>query len=229
MSYQLVTGDCREVLATMKDASVDCVVTDIPYNQVNRPIGDGFDKVRSFDKGEADSTPVNVRWVARELARVCCGSIYVWCAQEQLSALLRAFQGRGLTTRSIVWEKTDPSPINGQYLWLSGIEMCAFARNSNAWFGRFCRNTVLRGPIERNIDWHPTPKPVWLMRELVTASCPVGGTVLDPFMGSGSVGYAALSEGRRFIGIERNATWAEKARLRLNAAPYPSLMSELGA
>jgi site-specific DNA-methyltransferase (adenine-specific) len=44
---------------------------------------------------------------------------------------------------------------------------------------------------------------------------PHGGTVLDHFAGSGSTGCAALAEGRRFIGIEREAIYAQTARLRL--------------
>ena len=82
-------------------------------------------------------------------------------------------------------------------------------------FFRHCAHPLWRGPIERGIEWHPTPKPVWLMRELVTASVPEGGSVLDPFMGSGSVGVACMAENRNFTGIELNADWAERARRRI--------------
>ena len=65
---------------------------------------------------------------------------------------------------------------------------------------------------------HPTVKPTDLMRYLCRLVTPPGGTVLDPFMGSGSTGKAALLEGFLFIGIERDADYVEIARRRLDAA-----------
>jgi site-specific DNA-methyltransferase (adenine-specific) len=49
---------------------------------------------------------------------------------------------------------------------------------------------------------HPTPKPIALMRYLCRVYAPAGGVVLDPFLGSGSTGIAALQEGQSFIGID---------------------------
>jgi hypothetical protein len=65
---------------------------------------------------------------------------------------------------------------------------------------------------------HPTVKPTALMRYLVRLITPPGGLVLDPFMGSGSTGKAALLEGCRFLGIEREADYCAIARARLAAA-----------
>jgi DNA modification methylase len=62
---------------------------------------------------------------------------------------------------------------------------------------------------------HPTVKPTNLMRYLCRLVTPPGGVVLDPFMGSGSTGKAALLEGFRFIGIERDAQYLEIARARI--------------
>lgn len=62
---------------------------------------------------------------------------------------------------------------------------------------------------------HPTVKPTDLMRWLVRLVTPPGGVVLDPFCGSGSTGKAAMLEGFRFIGIEREEASAETARLRV--------------
>jgi len=56
------------------------------------------------------------------------------------------------------------------------------------------------------------------MKELVTASCPEGGTVLDPFMGSGSTGVACLETGRRFVGIEIDSDVYSLAKDRLEEA-----------
>lgn len=64
---------------------------------------------------------------------------------------------------------------------------------------------------------HPTVKPTDLMRYLCRLVTPPGGVVLDPFMGSGSTGKAAMLEGFRFIGIEREAEYLEIARARIEA------------
>lgn len=63
---------------------------------------------------------------------------------------------------------------------------------------------------------HPTVKPTALLRHLVRLVCPPGGTILDPFMGSGSTGVAAQREGFHFVGIEQSEEYAEIARRRLD-------------
>lgn len=62
---------------------------------------------------------------------------------------------------------------------------------------------------------HPTVKPLELMRWLTRLVCPQGGTVLDPFTGSGSTGAAGVLEGRRFLGIERDARYVPIAGARI--------------
>ena len=70
--------------------------------------------------------------------------------------------------------------------------------------------------MRRNV--HPTVKPTALMRYLCRLVTPLGGIVLDPFMGSGSTGKAAALEGFQFIGIEREAEYIEIAKARIEAA-----------
>lgn len=65
---------------------------------------------------------------------------------------------------------------------------------------------------------HPTVKPTSLMTYLCRLITPPGGTVLDPFAGSGSTGVAAIREGFAFLGIEKEAEYAEIAKARINAA-----------
>ena len=67
-------------------------------------------------------------------------------------------------------------------------------------------------------NYHPTVKPLALMRYLVRLVTPVGGVVLDPFAGSGSTGVAAVQEGRWFAGIEMDAGYCKIARARLRHA-----------
>lgn len=70
---------------------------------------------------------------------------------------------------------------------------------------------------------HPTVKPTDLMRYLCRLVTPPGGVVLDPFMGSGSTGKAAILEGFAFAGIEQDAEYVEIARRRIEAAKLPLL------
>lgn len=82
----------------------------------------------------------------------------------------------------------------------------------------YCPKASKKDREEGNI--HPTVKPADLMRYLVRLVTPDGGTVLDPFMGSGSTGKAAVSEGFRFIGIDMTPEYVEIARARIGAAVH---------
>jgi site-specific DNA-methyltransferase (adenine-specific) len=73
-------------------------------------------------------------------------------------------------------------------------------------------------PIPRNQNVHPTVKPTELMRYLVRMITPPNGTVLDPFMGSGSTGKAAVLERFSFIGIDQSADYLEIATARIKHA-----------
>jgi site-specific DNA-methyltransferase (adenine-specific) len=67
---------------------------------------------------------------------------------------------------------------------------------------------------------HPAQKPEKLIAKLILASCPPGGLVLDPFLGSGTTSVTAKKLGRRYTGIEINedyCLWAEKRLARADA------------
>lgn len=68
---------------------------------------------------------------------------------------------------------------------------------------------------------HPTVKPVSLLRHLVRLICPPNGIVLDPFMGSGSTGVAALEENCSFTGIEQDPAYLTVASARISSVPLP--------
>ena len=65
---------------------------------------------------------------------------------------------------------------------------------------------------------HPAEKPVELLERFVRVSCPENGVILDPFMGSGSTGVAAVKNHRDFIGIELDKKYFEIAKERINEA-----------
>ncbi|HEX7906829.1 MAG TPA: site-specific DNA-methyltransferase, partial [Paraburkholderia sp.] len=91
----------------------------------------------------------------------------------------------------------------------------------------------------RNGNHHPTVKPTDLMAYLCRLVTPPGGVVLDPFMGSGSTGKAAMREGFRFIGIDMTPEYVDIARARIQfefdrveqeraaAARQPDMFSEV--
>jgi DNA modification methylase len=73
----------------------------------------------------------------------------------------------------------------------------------------------LGGPIPKRKNIHPTVKPIDLMRYLCRLITPPGGTILEPFMGSGSTGIGAIKEGFNFIGIEREKEYFDIAKARI--------------
>lgn len=189
------------------------VLTDIPYGVVNR----SSNGLRNLDKGAADECSIPISLTMEHLIRIAKGSIYVFCGTEQVSEIRKRMIEHGLSTRLIIWEKTNPSPMNGQHIWLSGVECCVFGKRKGATFNLRCENTVLRYPCGRN-KLHPTQKPLELIKKLVLASTNQNAVVLDPFMGSGTTGVACINTGRRFIGIEKDDHWFEVARNRIEQA-----------
>jgi site-specific DNA-methyltransferase (adenine-specific) len=79
-----------------------------------------------------------------------------------------------------------------------------------------CPDRTFVNPTRAN--HHPTVKPTTLMQYLVRLVTPPNGTVLDPFMGSGSTGKACAYEGFDFIGIDQSAEYVEIAQARIDFA-----------
>lgn len=206
----LYNNDCMKILPTLGNKSVDLVVTDIPYNEVNRKHG----SLRKLDKGKADIITFDLDMFVSELARVTKGSIYIFCGIEQVSDIRKILVQNKMSTRLCIWEKTNPSPMNGDKIWLSGIECCVFGRFPNATFNEHCKNTVFRYPCGRN-KLHPTQKPLELIEKLVLASSNEGDTVLDPCMDSGTTGVACKKNNRNFIGIEMDGEFYNIASRRI--------------
>lgn len=84
-------------------------------------------------------------------------------------------------------------------------------------------------PAGRRRNIHPTVKPVALMEWLVRLVTPKGGTVLDPFLGSGTTGMAAVRQDFDFIGIEREAEYVEIAERRIALAANAPRSKPLGS
>ena len=222
VNTKLILGDCLEVMKSIPDKSIDTIITDIPYGVVNRKTNG----LRDLNKLNADLCDFDVSLMTRTLVSKIKGSIYIFCGSEQLSDIRKTMVDLGLSTRIIVWEKTNPSPMNGQYIWLSGIELCVFGKFRKSVFNSFCRNTVIRCPNGRR-DCHPTQKPLSLISDLISVSSNEGDTILDPFMGSWTTGIACKKLNRNFIGIEKDEKYFNIAKARIEKASEMPLQQEL--
>ena len=79
---------------------------------------------------------------------------------------------------------------------------------------------VIEFSVDMKAEFHPTQKPVDLLEYLIRTYTNPGETVLDNCMGSGSTGVACINSGRRFIGIEKDAAYFEKAKQRIEDAAF---------
>ena len=115
-------ADCIEFMKNMNSDSVNLTLTDIPYGEVNR----NDNGLRSLDKGLADVMQFDLTDFLDEVYRVTKGTIIIFCGKEQLSPIHKYFSEKQAehqgTVRQLIYKKVNPSPMNGQYVYLSGIE-----------------------------------------------------------------------------------------------------------
>ena len=207
--------DCMFFMRGVKDKSFNLTVTDIPYGEVNRK----SNGLRNLDKGDADVETFPLETFLDEVCRVTSGSVYIFCGTEQVSDIRKRLIINGMSTRLCIWKKTNPSPMNGDKIWLSGIECCVYGKFPKATFNYHCVNTVFEFPCGRK-KFHPTEKPVKLMEYIIGASSNEGDTVFDPCMGSGTTGVACLNLGREFVGCELSKEHFSVAEDRLDNTQY---------
>lgn len=206
-------GNCMDIMAEMRDDSVDLTLTDIPYDECNKESGG----LREIDKGSADRLNFDLPDFLTQVERVTRGSIYIFCGIQQVSTIYRKFREDGLITRHCVWQKTNPSPMNGRFTWISAIENCIFAKFPNAAFNEFCNPNVWKCKAGESVR-HPTEKPMELFLRLIEASSRKKDVVFDPCLGSGTTALACIHTKRHFVGVEIDAEWYKLARRRVNRA-----------
>lgn len=207
---KVIHGDCLEVMKGITDKSIDLLLTDIPYNGVNRK----SNGLRNLDKGNADVLDIPLNIIIEEFVRVTSGSGYVFCEWEQISEIINIIRQHNLSNRLCVWEKTNPSPMNGQHIWLSGAEFCVFFRNKNAVFNEKCKNVVWKYPNGRSKK-HPTEKPLKLFEYLISVSSNESDIVLDPFAGSFTTAIACENLNRNWICIEKEEEYCKIGQERI--------------
>ena len=210
----LYHGDCMTIMPDIADNSIDFTLTDIPYDAVNR----SSNGLRNLDKGKADEITFDLNTFLEQVYRVTKNSICIFCGKEQFSTIYGFFAGKKGTVRPIVWEKSNPSPMNGQYIYLSGVELAVWFKKSGAKvFNAHCKNSVFKYPNGRS-KLHPTEKNHELLKEIMLDNTNEDDIVFDPCMGSGSHGLVAIENGRNFIGIELDDNYFEIAKNRIEEA-----------
>jgi site-specific DNA-methyltransferase (adenine-specific) len=229
----LYHGDALEVLASMPSASVDALVADPPYSSGGMVRGDraGGDVTAKYAGGygvKPDHVPFSgdnrdqrgyqywtALWLSECLRVVKPGGLaLVFADWRQLPTTTDALQSGGFVWRGVVpWFKPTSRPMPGGFsgsceyvIWGSNGPMKRDYADGIYLPGFFQANP----PRDRE---HLTQKPIDVLRFLCKVA-PVGGTILDPFMGSGTTGVAAIIEGRRFIGCEQVEHFAGVAKRR---------------
>lgn len=216
---KLLQGDCMELMNNIPNESIDLVLTDIPYNVVNRE----DNGLRKLDKENADILTFDLINFLEQLYDKTKSTIIIFCGKEQVSIIHSFFndkqkKGKG-TVRQLIWEKSNPSPMNGQHIYLSGVENAIWFKKRGGTFNAHCKNTVFKYPIGRS-KLHPTEKNHLLLQELILDNSNENDLILDPCMGSGSTGVVALQNNRNFLGIELNQNYFEIAKNRLEGLQY---------
>lgn len=208
---KLLQGDCIEVMKSMKNDSVDFTLTDIPYNEVNRQ----SNGLRDLDKQKADVLTFDLNVFLKEVYRITKNSICIFCGREQFSEIYSFFAKQKGTVRPIVWQKSNPSPMNGQHIYLSGVEFAVWFKKSGAKvFNAHCKNTVFKYP-NGSSKLHPTEKNHGLLKELILDNTNENDIVFDCCMGSGSHLVVALENNRRALGIELDENYFNIAKERI--------------
>jgi site-specific DNA-methyltransferase (adenine-specific) len=206
---EIILGNCIEVMKTFEDKSFDLILTDPPYNAKN--IGPN---ARKYDVGTMQLPALEYQkfchdWfkeanrVAKTIvftpgiANVCYYPQPDWiaCWHKPAAVSFNRFGGFN------AWE---PIMLYGKI---------AKGKHLGQDYIKFNTLNFTKG-IEKE---HPCPKPVELMKFFIDRFMENGGTVLDPFMGSGTTGVAARQLGQNFVGIEISEKYVEIARKRLES------------
>jgi DNA modification methylase len=193
-------GDCLEVLPQLPDGSVDLVLTDPPYG-INLPTD-----FASGGRGGHDYPPVVGDKEPFDPSHLLGWRCMLWGANYYTDKL-------SPSSGWLVWDKRMQNGFHNdqadaELAWTNCVKGVRVFRHM--WSG-FLRDS------ERKTAFHPTQKPVALMRWCLEWA-KVSGRVLDPYMGAGPVGVACAIAGLEYVGIEIEDRYCEIAAKRIDAA-----------
>jgi DNA modification methylase len=213
-------SEALDTLRQLPDASIDAIITDPPYcsgavGEAQRTAAPGqglrSENLHRFGWFQGDNMgTAGLVWLLRSMAfeamRVVkpTGSLLVFCDWRMVSSIQPAIESAGLRFQDlIVWDKGSMGLGAG---FRKQHELILhFTMGEPAYHDKGTANVLACPRVPKARRKHQAEKPVPLIRRLLRVVCPPGGVILDPFMGSGPVGEAAIGEGRTFIGIERNS------------------------
>lgn len=231
-NFKLYHADCIFILPLL--SGIDALITDPPYSSGGMVRGDRMASTRTkYQSSDAniehpEFTGDNrdqrgfIAWASLWLtmamgATIDGGVACLFSDWRQLPSMTDALQSGGWVWRGIVpWDKINARPMPNRFraqceyvVWGSNGPLSIDKKDATY------HNGILRD-LSPNIKErkHSTQKPVSIMSELVKIA-KQGGTVLDPFMGSGTTGIACIKMGRKFIGIEKDAKYFEIAKERI--------------
>lgn len=223
-NYKLYQGDCLEVMKDIEDGSVDLILTDPPYKTITGGDSNGVNSERPKGMLQGNRKLFqhqNVKissWMP-EIYRVLKegNHCYIFTNSLNLQEMLNEATKAGFKLHNLlVWEKNNCTP--SQY-YMKNCEYILFLRKGKAkWINNIGDSkTVHKFNNIIGNKLHPTEKPVDLLEYYLLNSSEPNDVVLDPFMGSGSTGVAALNTNRNFIGIELNENYFNIAKERVNS------------
>lgn len=223
-SATLYLGDCLVLMPAI--GAVDHVIGDPPYEAITQAaigsIPKGNLKGASHRLGrKLNFDPIDeIRESVVAMGAISQGWFIAFCTPEGVARWADVINASPMRyKRACVWVKPDSTPqFNGQGP-ASGAEMfvCAWAGSGHARWNAGGKRGVYTHCVnnaERHGE-HPTEKPRKLMAEIIADFTNAGETILDPFMGSGTTGVAAVQLGRKFIGIERDPKYFDIACKRI--------------
>jgi site-specific DNA-methyltransferase (adenine-specific) len=244
-------ADCVDLMQIMPSGCVDVVFADPPYRLSRGGVTVRNGRLASVDKGGWDRSlgfvedhRFNVRWL-EEACRILRpgGTIWVTGTHHIIFSLGFALQTMKLKLiNQITWAKPDPPPnaLHTAFTHAHETLLWAGKRGSRHTFNYDLINSrkssaqlssVWSIPSvpqkEKLYGYHPTQKPLRLVRRAIVASSGEGDLVFDPFSGSGTTGVAAKELGRFFVGVEREEEYAELAARRIGAAVRGGVLGEL--
>ena len=213
----LINEDCMKVLKNLDDNCVNLTLTDIPYDGINKSNDAGG--LRKLKKGKADEITFDLYNFIEECYRVTNNTMIIFCGQTQFSNIFGYFidkmnnEKAKISVRQLVWAKTNPSPMNGQFMYLSGCENAVWVKKKGSPFNAHCKSNVLSFPCGRS-KLHPTEKNHQLITDLILDNSNENDIVFDPCCGSGSHCLMAKENNRKFLGVELDTEYFNVAKSR---------------
>lgn len=202
----LYCGDAREIVSGV---AYDTIVSDPPFGMAFQ----SNYRAKRHRKIANDHDDTLLAWACGLPVR---HSAYLFARWDNIRDLPHP-------TSLVTWVKNNWSMGDLQHEHARQTEVCLFFRGQEHFFPAGRPQDVIHFPRSGNIH-HPTEKPLGLMEAIVGWTA---GTVLDPFMGSGTTGAACAKLGRSFIGIEIDETHFETACARIaEAYRQPRLFTE---